>query len=447
MDAQGLVITEQYYDSQTKDQNIGSKTSLALIDSIFDYSLKPYCPTPRQQGKTANCVGWAVGYAGQTILEARKNNITDQKKIDSLAFSPYFLYNHIKLKGCELGAEIPDAFAFLVRTGNVRLHQFEKPECSELGNGIDFKEATKHRINEYHKIFGPDDHPTTKINGVKKALIEGYPVTIAMNITQSFFELKSGQDRWYSTSGNSNPLGGHAMTIIGFDEVNNSFELMNSWGPDWANEGFVWINYDDFNEYVKYGFRVSDSNKTNFSLQINFKRKSSVGRDFSIHYVDELFRWNGKSYTNAITNYVPGVNYKFEIFHSSSKYHLYCFNRGNQSNYSLLSALDKRHFDFVQDHSLYGINIPIDEEAMIEFTDEVEEEFIFVVIKDKLSEDCLTQIQKVSSLPQLSVALQEIDNKSAPDNIIHTFNKVGCISDLQEDDVIILPVYFSSHSN
>ncbi len=42
------------------------------------------------------------------------------------------------------------------------------------------------------------------------------------------------------------------MCVIGFDDNKGggAFEVMNSWGEDWGNNGFFWITYDDFTKHV-----------------------------------------------------------------------------------------------------------------------------------------------------------------------------------------------------
>ena len=39
---------------------------------------------------------------------------------------------------------------------------------------------------------------------------------------------------------------GHAMVVVGYNHFNKEFELMNSWGPDWGDGGFIKVKYDDF---------------------------------------------------------------------------------------------------------------------------------------------------------------------------------------------------------
>ncbi|MBK6946908.1 MAG: DUF4384 domain-containing protein [Haliscomenobacter sp.] len=53
------------------------------------------------------------------------------------------------------------------------------------------------------------------------------------------------------------------MCIIGYDEQRGAFEVMNSWGTDWGNQGFTWVRYQDFSNIVKYAFELitGSSNK------------------------------------------------------------------------------------------------------------------------------------------------------------------------------------------
>ncbi len=106
--ATGLVFDDANY-KQTNVLGVGFNFS---PDTTTKKSLKKYCPTPQDQGKIASCVGWSSAYAAFTISKAIKENITDKKQINEIAFSPHYLYNQIKLAGCLGGAKFTDAFFF-----------------------------------------------------------------------------------------------------------------------------------------------------------------------------------------------------------------------------------------------------------------------------------------------------------------------------------------------
>ena len=36
------------------------------------------------------------------------------------------------------------------------------------------------------------------------------------------------------------------MLVVGFSDEYNAFKLVNSWGEDWGDNGFVWIDYQAF---------------------------------------------------------------------------------------------------------------------------------------------------------------------------------------------------------
>jgi hypothetical protein len=52
--------------------------------------------------------------------------------------------------------------------------------------------------------------------------------------------------------------GAHAMCIIGYDDskFGGSFELMNSYGPEFGDNGFVWITYADIKKYLNEAYVV-----------------------------------------------------------------------------------------------------------------------------------------------------------------------------------------------
>ncbi len=33
------------------------------------------------------------------------------------------------------------------------------------------------------------------------------------------------------------------MLVVGYSDEMNAFKVVNSWGKDWGNQGFVWIDY------------------------------------------------------------------------------------------------------------------------------------------------------------------------------------------------------------
>lgn len=40
-------------------------------------------------------------------------------------------------------------------------------------------------------------------------------------------------------------LGGHAVSIVGYDDSKQAWLIRNSWGEEWGEKGFAWVAYDD----------------------------------------------------------------------------------------------------------------------------------------------------------------------------------------------------------
>ena len=259
--AQGLVFNDDAY-KQAPQQLVdsgGAKGEDEVLRNTFKVDLKPYCPTPRSQGKISSCVGWSVGYGAMTIEKAIASKWGNhQKKIDENAFSAMYLFNQIKLGSCDFGAELNNAFGFLKEHGNVLYQDFLVGyDCDSLPLAKLSQKAKLNRVRDFVTLFNPDEKPDVKINRVKLALAHQKPVVIGMVVLDNFLALRSGDHTWYPNVGKTDLFGGHAMVVVGYDDGRKAFEIMNSWGTAWANNGFVWIRYEDFAHYCKYAYQLS----------------------------------------------------------------------------------------------------------------------------------------------------------------------------------------------
>lgn len=258
--AQGLVFNDEAYKRSPvqAEESDGAKGEAEFLKSNFKVDLKPYCPTVREQGKISSCVGWSVGYAAMTIEKAVANKwASDQKTIDDNAFSAMFVYNQIKLGDCFFGAELNHAFGILKEKGNVFYRDFAADQnCDSVPVGKLMEKAKLNRVRDFAVLFNPDDQGDIKIDRVKRTLARQKPVIIGMVLLENFLSLKSGDEVWYPSVGKTDLFGGHAMVVVGYDDGKKAFEIMNSWGRGWANDGFVWVRYEDFSKYCKYAFEL-----------------------------------------------------------------------------------------------------------------------------------------------------------------------------------------------
>jgi hypothetical protein len=78
------------------------------------------------------------------------------------------------------------------------------------------------------------------IESIKTALINYGPLIICISVYQDYFYYKEGVYRheW------GERVGGHVVTIVGYNDNNNCWIVKNSWGEKWGEDGWFRLAYD-----------------------------------------------------------------------------------------------------------------------------------------------------------------------------------------------------------
>jgi len=272
------------------------QTSRSFDDLPLAHSLKQFCPIPQNQGSQGSCTGWASSYAARTILDAvNASTNNEQEDINESAFSPSFTYNQVKLStDCSEGAYIAEILEILKQKGALKLSEFPY-ECERTPNTEDYKKAHDFTIQDYKRLTSEFSTQEQVINDIKKALVNNRPLVIGMTCYASFETVKTV---WNGVQEYDQQLGGHAMAVIGYDDNKHggSFEIMNSWGTNWGDNGFFSVSYDDFYENVFEVHEIipaamvqeSSNLKGSFKLvksngkEMKAKLSTTASRDFNI---------------------------------------------------------------------------------------------------------------------------------------------------------------------
>lgn len=234
------------------------------------FSLEQYCPTPGNQGNHGTCVAFANGYGIATILYAKTHGITDKAVIDKYVFSPTYLYEQIKDASdadCQNGSDPIDALVTMIKGGDALISTVPYNCGAQLTDAAK-AEAINYKIQDAAILFASADlmgdtkyekTPEEKIESTKKALSEGSPVSTGFylpisfsNITGDFWDYKDGEEAgdWKHR--------GHALAVVGYDDnkYGGSFRILNSWGNDWADHGYVWVRYKDYAKWCAMALQV-----------------------------------------------------------------------------------------------------------------------------------------------------------------------------------------------
>jgi len=256
--ATGLLFDDEAYEkTPVKARNVAFQDVVAEQPSA---SLKEFVPEIKNQGGYGTCVGWSSAYYGRTILNARIEGITSYDEISKNTFSPVFTYLHANVDNdynCQGGAYIGKAMETMVEIGSPYFKDYDVMCDSSIPDPI-FKLAGENKIKDYTRLFGKEDAEDVKIESVKRSLINGNPVIIGFTIENAFYASKNVFEPDHGET-----TGGHAMCVIGYDDekYGGAFEIVNSWGKSWGNEGFIWVRYADFINYTRYAFEMIPGKK------------------------------------------------------------------------------------------------------------------------------------------------------------------------------------------
>lgn len=106
----------------------------------------------------------------------------------------------------------------------------KKPSKKAYADGLKGHEVTK-----YYNV--------KTLLQIKKALSLGYPIAVVVewcfkNYDQNYI-LNTPTKKEIEDCESC-----HAMVIVGYDDKTKLFEVRNSWGPKWGNNGYAYITYD-----------------------------------------------------------------------------------------------------------------------------------------------------------------------------------------------------------
>ena len=240
------------FEKWTPSESMGFSSS-AMPSKI---SFRQYCPLPKNQGEISNCVGWAVAYAALSTQLNIDMGTTKYMHKWARAFDPNFIYNFIKHDGdywCRAGSSLSGAMDVLQKFGCKPMVWDPWLKCDDNVTYSDFTISlgAHYKISEWYAI-------TTEnfVENTKKALNSKFPVVIGVSLTEEFEKGTAVSYGYWSPLPGEMYTGGHAMCVVGYDDnkYGGAFEVINSWGTNWGDKGFVWIKYADYAKLVSEAY-------------------------------------------------------------------------------------------------------------------------------------------------------------------------------------------------
>src|ERR1700712_3103017 len=212
--------------------------------------LSKYMPAVGDQANEGSCVGWATAYAARAYYaeQIEHRDISQPANIPS----PGYLFDAIHLgNDCEGGAYIKDAMNVLMRGAySLQEYPYDDTKCPRPAI-IQRTKANDFRIDSYELVWDQEKLPD--LDRVKGALSKGNPVVILANLDKSFWNITPEAPVWNADAA-AESEGGHAITLVGYDDRSQPFKFINQWGTTWGGGGYGRISYDTFAARVYEGY-------------------------------------------------------------------------------------------------------------------------------------------------------------------------------------------------
>jgi hypothetical protein len=316
------------------DEN-SPENAAALPEAI---SLLKFAPVRGDQGQQGSCVAWSSAYGARTVLEAAATGADPNQ----VKFSPSFMYNQIGLDDCQ-GSYIQRAMEQMSSQGALPLDQFpySDQDCTRQPDQNQKRQAGEYKIHGFTRLTNGDNINSINVRAVKEHLAKDAPVVIGMMVGQSFMGDMQGKELWQPEGMDASQvgMGGHAMCVIGYDDrkFGGAFQIMNSWGSQWGDNGIGWVRYGDFKEYVKEAYGIDPLPKRGTVADIPLECTIGLVNNADKQYI-RLRAVGGNSF-QTISPITAGTRFKMEVNNVTECY-IYIFGRETDgSSYVLFPYL------------------------------------------------------------------------------------------------------------
>jgi len=288
-----FILSTALYGQNIKRYFGAEKDDIDLVKEEFPpsrggmpskYSLFHLAPKIGNQDTIGSCVSWASAYAAMTIALKIEN-----QNFDEIPFSPMAVHSAYKLYYDSLNKDFYKKYNYINEIYNRRSNCVDGASTWELLNRLKTYGTRRLEINEPQTMcyinpphftkYKDKIYDVTEIKkevvDMKQALLLNSPLVIAIDSysgTYWAYDYKFQEGVWDGIN-SGNISGGHAMVIVGFDDdkAGGCFQIMNSWGNDFGQNGTFWIKYEDVKK-IRNIYRIVINPLKNNSLdKIQYK--------------------------------------------------------------------------------------------------------------------------------------------------------------------------------
>lgn len=198
--------------------------------------LRRKCPSVLDQGHLGSCTAHAL---------ANAHRFEQMKQAAKSVFLPsrlFIYYNERVMEGTvdqDTGAMLRDGMRSIAQLGVCAEPDwpYDPPRFTTKPGASCYRSALKHQVISYQRV-------AQNLAQMRGCLASGYPFVHGFTVYQSFATREVARTGIAPLPGlGESVVGGHAVIVVGYDDREQRFLVMNSWGTKWGMSGFFTIPY------------------------------------------------------------------------------------------------------------------------------------------------------------------------------------------------------------
>ncbi len=212
---------------------------LTAIPIPSQVDLRPAMPPVYDQGQLGSCVWNASGAAFQF----------DQIKEGIESFTPSRLLGYYETRAAEgtirsdSGCMIRDAIKVIATNGVCpeELWPYDISKFDVAPPASCYQAALQNKAIEYKSVV-------RNSAALMEVLAKGFPVIFGFTVYESFESAEVDATGIVPLpEAGEQALGGHAVLLVGYDKLKQTYIVRNSWGPDWGDSGYFHVPFSYLN--------------------------------------------------------------------------------------------------------------------------------------------------------------------------------------------------------